>query len=182
VVVSYPDGNTNASGQLTGRIDLGVWLPSWVTVEFETDFGDIKVKKSASNVVAKSVSGKISVGTAGLIDASSQSGNISVDFYNEDYRWPMKVSSETGNVKVNVSKNAKLTLKAYSYGPIKNNFAAYQSIQFSQQKKTMVVNLSPVELSTKWQPAILQVSALRGDLTIHIADKTNHKIKRTSRH
>lgn len=76
VVVSYPKGNADDSGQLFGRFDLGVWIPAYIDLELVTDFGDIKVKKSGSNVEARSHTGNIKLATSGHATGHSDSGKV----------------------------------------------------------------------------------------------------------
>lgn len=175
VVVSYPNGNKNAEGQLTGRFDLGVWAPNWVTVQMVTDFGDIKVKKHASNIIANSQSGKITIGTAGRVVANSDSGNIKVDFYGVRWHQAMQVSSKTGDVKVKLSQSANLRLEVLSNNPVSNNLADYQQIK---RLKTADFRL----LALLNQPDTgLQLSAEQGHLSINILDKPTIQIKQTAR-
>ena len=179
VVVSYPDGIRNAMGQLAGRVDLGVWVPSWVSIELETDFGDIKVKKSASNITAKSNSGKISIGTSGLVEAQSDSGNISIDFYDERYRQSMKVVSKTGDVKVNLSQNAKVQIDAQSGHKISNNFADYPKVKVTKKDLGLNAKIALVRPGGKVKLTPLVLSAVKGKLKINIADTVSRKIKKT---
>lgn len=79
VVIRYPQGNQDAKGRLTGRFDIGVWVPAYVDVELITDFGDIKVKNSASNIIANSNSGKIRVSSSGTVAAHSYSGDVKIE-------------------------------------------------------------------------------------------------------
>ena len=178
VVVSYPQGNKNSQGQLIGRFDLGVWVPSWVAVEMTTDFGDIKVKKHASNIIAKTHSGKIKIGSAGRVIASSYSGDIKVDLYGERWHQAMDISSVTGNVKVNVSRTANINLQALSGNDIKHNLTNLDNItttigddhqltaQFDQQGQR--------RLRTP-----LQLTATHGQLSVYVADQPAYHIKAT---
>ena len=179
VVVSYPQGAIrNAKGQLTGRFDLGVWVPSWVALEVETDFGDIKVKKSASDVTAKSTSGKISIGTSGHVQAHSQSGNVSVDFYGKTFRQGMKVSSQSGNVKVNMSKDARLVLTAKAGSKINNNFNEHQSVSVKQFGDELQARLTS-DVTQKIKPVFLHLDAQQGNLSINIANDATYKVDKT---
>lgn len=178
VIVSYPHGNKNSLGQLTGRFDLGVWVPSWVTVEMVTDFGDIKVKKHASNIVATTISGKMTIGTAGLVNANSDSGNIKVDLYGERFKQPMRLSSTKGNVYVNFSQSAALNLLALSGRPIKNNLNDVTAINVSEFNDTQF----KAQLTQSGQKSTdLHVSAKYGKLSINIAKKVSYRIKSTPR-
>lgn len=180
IVISYPKGTIrNAKGQLTGRFDLGVWLPSWIRLEVKTDFGDIKVKKSASDIMAKTNTGKITIGTSGHVEAVSERGNISVDFYGERFRQPMKVLSRFGDVKVNMSQNARVILQARAAKDIKNNFGEYKAIAVLGDKKTLSATITK-PTKHKIKPVELQLAANKGRLSISIADKITHKVIKTS--
>ena len=179
IVISYPKGTIrNAKGQLTGRFDLGVWLPSWVRLEVETDFGDIKVKKSASDVIAQSNSGKIAIGTSGHVEALSESGNISVDLYGERFRQQMKAVSRLGDVKVNMSQDARLVIQASAAEDIKNNFSEYQSIKVSGDSKTLSAKITK-PTKHKIKPVDFHVAANQGSISINIADKVTRKVEKT---
>lgn len=179
IVISYPKGTIrNAKGQLTGRFDLGVWLPSWVRLEVETDFGDIKVKKSASDVIAKSNSGKIAIGTSGHVEALSESGDISVDLYGERFREQMKIVSRLGDVKVNMSQDARLVITASAANSIKNNFAEYKAIKVSGDDKSLNAKITK-STSHKIQSVDLHLAANKGSLSITIADKVTRKVLKT---
>lgn len=171
VVVSYPNGNKNAQGQLTGRFDLGVWVPAWVNVEMVTDFGDIKAKKHSSNLSATTTSGKIKIASSGTVDAQSDTGDIKVDFYGERFKQPMNVSSNTGDVKVNLSQKAKVTLRAASNNPIKHNLNDYQSIKVSDADE----HHFKAELAKN--STDLQLSSEQGQLVVIVAKKASYKTK-----
>ena len=176
IVISYPRDIRNDKGQLTGRFDLGVWIPSYLILEVETDFGDIKVKKSASDVIAKSNSGKISIGTSGHINAQSDTGNVTVDFYGERFRDDMKVFSESGNVKVNMSQHAAMILSAKAGNKIKDNFKSYQAIEVKPQGKGLIARLAS---KFKHKAVALELNAKQGNLSISVADEVSHTIKKT---
>ena len=171
IEIRYPDGNRNNLGELTGRFDIGVWVPQWVTVEMITDFGDIKVKKSASNITARSKSGKMSIGTAGWVNAHSDSGNIKVDFLSERFQGPMQVSSGSGDVRVNLSKSARLALKAISQQTISGNLES-----FARTKRSGAALSAWLGEQTQSMPT-LNLAADEGRLTIHVAPKLSHNIK-----
>jgi hypothetical protein len=178
VVVSYPKGNKNKQGQLSGRFDLGVWVPSWVNVEMVTDFGDIKVKKHTSNITAKTTSGKIKIGTTGLVQAHSDSGNIYVDlfgdFTGDRFTQPMLVSSNKGDVKVSLTQTARVTVQAQSNQPIKHNLHAYQAIKVTDLPgHAFKAQLVKTDLAT----SNLQLSSMQGLLTLTIAKKAAYKAK-----
>ncbi|MCJ8267862.1 MAG: DUF4097 family beta strand repeat-containing protein [Psychrosphaera sp.] len=174
VVVSYPKGNKNAQGQLSGRFDLGVWVPSWVNVEMITDFGDIKVKKHTSNITAKTISGKIKIGTTGLVQAQSDSGDITVDLFGDRFKKSMRVSSNKGDVKVSLVQTARVTVQAQSNQPIKHNLQAYQAIKVTE----LPGHAFKAQLAKADQTATdLQLSSMQGLLTVTIAKKAAYKAK-----
>ncbi len=174
VVVSYPKGNKNAQGELSGRFDLGVWVPSWVNVEMITDFGDIKVKKHTSNITAKTTSGKIKIGTTGLVQAQSDSGNIYVDLFGDKFKQPMLVSSNKGDVKVSLTQNARITVQAQSNQAIKHNLQAYQAIKVTE----LPGHNFKAELAKSDQTATdLQLSSMQGLLSVTINKEAAYKAK-----
>lgn len=179
IVISYPkDSIRDDQGRLTGRFDLGVWLPSLVRLEVETDFGDIKIKKSASDVIAKSNTGKISIGTSGHVEATSEHGNIMVDFYGERFRQKMKVVSRFGDVKVSMSQDTRLVLNASAAKAIKNNFDKYQAIEVSGDKHQLSAQITK-PTKHKIQPVELYLAANKGSVDIKINDESNYKVRKT---
>jgi hypothetical protein len=178
IVVSYPKGNKNNKGQLTGRFDLGIWVPAWVTVDMATDFGDIKVKKHASNIIAKTQSGKISIGASGLVNASSVSGNISADLYGERFSHAMSIASQTGDVKVKISQKASVIIHAHSATPVKSNISDYQAIKLARFGDNELI----AQLAADNKPSSkLQIAAEQGLLFIYIAKKPSYRIKSVPR-
>jgi len=175
VIVTYPNGIRNDKGQLTGRFDLGVWVPSWVTLEFETDFGDIKVSKSASNVIARSNSGKIKVGTMGSIEASSNSGNIHVDLYAEKFKDDFNVNSDSGDISVKLSQHAKINLAATASEAVTHNFAEYSAISVAEKPFNLVANMAANSNKAKQ----LKLTTKKGAVDIFVAAKPSHKVKLT---
>ncbi|NQZ12611.1 MAG: DUF4097 family beta strand repeat protein [Algicola sp.] len=178
VVVSYPKGNKNAQGQLSGRFDLGVWVPSWVNVEMITDFGDIKVKKHTSNITATTTSGKIKIGTTGLVQAQSDSGDITVDLFGDfggdRFKKSMRVNSNKGDVKVSLVQTARVTVQAQSNQPIKHNLQAYQAIKVTE----LPGHAFKAQLAKFGQTATdLQLFSMQGLLTVTIAKKAAYKAK-----
>lgn len=91
VIVSYPNGNKDEQGKLRGRFDLGVWVPGYINVELVTDFGDIKVKSSASNIVATSTSGNIKIATSGTASAFSDSGEVKINLTQKSPKLPARL-------------------------------------------------------------------------------------------
>lgn len=184
VIVSYPpDSIRDAAGRLTGRVDLGVWIPSWVSLSVETDYGDIKVKKSASNITARSNSGKISIGTSGQVDAISDSGDIQLDLYAEKYRDSMRVYSRSGDIRVLVSQGAQLNLLAVAPQEIKHNFVDYQLIDVEKSTGSLQVRLGQGSLTragkAQINPVSMDLRTEHGDMSIRVMDQPSYQIAKT---
>lgn len=175
VVVSYPEGNVDKQGRLTGRFDLGVWVPSFVTVEMVTDYGDIKVKKSSSNIIAKSISGKISIGTSGEVVAQSQSGNVKVNLKGEKFRQPMKISSQTGDVRVYISEAANLNLTAKANSISTKNLVKHKNVNVASISETLV----SAKLGAKGTE--LDLASKQGELFIALSKPSDIKYNTSAR-
>lgn len=179
IVVSYPNGIRNAKGQLTGRFDLGVWLPSWAKVEAETDFGDIKIKRSASDVIARSNTGKIAIGTMGFVDAYSKKGDITIDLYNEAFTDELKAYSESGSVKVYVPQQAHLKLNINAEGKIKHNFAQYDGVKFANQQKGLNATIATAKADEEAITQDFTISSKSGEVSVWVIDSPRHNIPPT---
>ena len=79
VEVTYKESVIDGFENRIGRMDIGVYAPQGITIEMETDFGDIKAKKHRSNLIAKTQTGKIKLATSGTINATSQGGQITAN-------------------------------------------------------------------------------------------------------
>ncbi len=127
IEVIYNQNVIDKYGNRIGRTDLGVYVPTGVILTLETNFGDIKAKKHASNITAKTTTGKIKLMTRGVVDAHSDSGDIKLTMmeYKKE-QWlskgktrTHKLKSQSGNISIyphsqtgyQVSLNAKQPIK-----------------------------------------------------------------------
>ncbi|SFD31926.1 hypothetical protein [Pseudoalteromonas denitrificans] len=127
--VVYPEGIKSLSGERIARFDLGIYVPANVTLLMETDFGDIKVKKHRSHLIAYSKSGKIKLGTAGSVQARSESGNIYVDLYAKNWFQTQNISSEKGDVYLSIVNDANVELKLSASDIHSNKLVDYPNIK-----------------------------------------------------
>ncbi|TQV85540.1 hypothetical protein [Aliikangiella coralliicola] len=127
VQVVYKDATIDQFNNRIGRMDIGVYVPKGVSVEMQTDFGDIKAKKHQSNLIAKTISGKIKLATSGIISVNSQSGEVGINLMNwkrstfrpENKRRVYDIQSGSGNVSIYFDSEASLMVKAEAGSGIK---------------------------------------------------------------
>lgn len=125
-----------------GRVDLALFVPTGVSLQLETDFGDIKAKKHTSSMKVKSLSGKVSLMTSGQVEINTDSGDINLTL-TEDQKpqWlksskqrPHKLQTQTGNINIYYSSSEKISLELKSGLAISTNDPALASeIQKSGQ-------------------------------------------------
>ncbi len=118
IEVNYAESIKDSQGKLRGRADLSVLFPDDVSVYAETDFGLIKIDKTASHVQAKSQSGAIKLSTTGLFAAISESGTIDLKLRGSKMAGKSEATTESGKIKVELFDDMELRLLASSKGKV----------------------------------------------------------------
>jgi len=147
IEVTYPEGNTDKFGHKRGRVDLGVFVPKGVSLTLITDFGDIKSRKLKSNVIAKTNSGKIKIGSNSTIQASTNTGDIKLTIQKNNSKQARFIestktrfntlTSKVGNIQVYLQDNVNVSLSANSKNSIKNNLRVNNSTKISANTKQL---------------------------------------------
>jgi len=149
ITVIYPNGQKDEDGDFIGRVDIAVTIPETISIEMESTWGDIKSKKHFSNLKAKTISGDIALGSVGELNASSVSGNITIDHYNINWPNNQYIATQSGDIHFTISKLSNIAIQAqahfiksnYSQVNIhKNNESSYLSINLNNSQSTMVLN------------------------------------------
>jgi|GEM_PF-1099153 len=144
--VSYPDGNHDRFGRLTGRVDLGVYVPRGVTVDLQTDFGDIKSRKHKSNMILRTNSGKIKVGTSGRVQAFTDTGDIKLHiqkakhqdprFVESDKKRLSQVLSDSGKIELSVSPGLDIEFNALGQLGVTSNLMSNDKVNVQTKTDT----------------------------------------------
>lgn len=145
IEVTYPEGNSDVLGQRTGRVDLGIFVPQGVALTLITNFGDIKSRKLKSNVIAKTYSGKIKIGSSATIQAQTHTGDIKLTIQKDNSKNARfvensktrfnTVTSTAGNIQVYLQDNVNISLAANSQRGIKSNLLANKYTQITTKTK-----------------------------------------------
>jgi len=152
VDVSYPNGDKDKYGRKIGRVDQGVYVPRSVIVDLQTDYGAIKSRKHKSNMILKTNSGDIKVGSSGTIQATSNSGDIKLHiqkakhqdvlFIEENKRRLSHITSESGAISISLANNLDMQLNLQALSGISSNlneFKEVRLIESSNDKLTAVL-------------------------------------------
>ena len=162
ITVIYPHGQYNSDNQMIGRVDVAVVVPETVGVVMESTWGTIKTKKHFSNMSAKTVSGNISLGSVGEINAESVSGNISIDHYNINWHNPQKIYTEQGSIKLVLAKLANVNVNASGKSLTSNYYQ--DNIQSTAEKSVLSFSLNQAN-------SIINLSAPKGSVNIDLIEK-----------
>jgi len=163
ITVQYPDGQRDADGDFIGRTDVAIVVPAYVSVEMETTWGSAKAKKHFSNLSARTESGDIAFGTTGEVNAHSQSGNVSLDMYNVDWKNPQNVHTDTGDIKLVFAKQANIQISARAQATTHN----FQQASFPLSQP----NPQQLELSLNQAKSKIALSAPEGQIDLKLIDK-----------
>jgi len=161
--VNYPDGQRDMDGDFIGRTDVAIMVPAYVSVEMETTWGTAKAKKHFSNLSAKTESGDIAFGTTGEVNAHSQSGNISLDMYNVDWKNSQNIHTDTGDIKLVFAKQANLRVSAQALKTTHN----FQQANFPHTQP----NSQKVEVNFNQAKSKIELSAPKGKIDLKLIDK-----------
>lgn len=166
VEVVYDSPTTDNFNNRIGRMDIGVYVPKGVTVEMETDFGNIKAKKHRSNLIAKSQSGKIKLATSGTINATSHSSNITANLltWSEEKFKPQnkqrryQIHSLEGDVQIYFSSQSGLDINLQAGNSITSQSSDLQSL--------IAEGINSVQLAIGNKERHLSVSSNQGSIQI----------------
>ena len=138
LTVLYPNGDTDSYGRKIGRVDLGVYVPRNVRVDLQTDYGAIKARKHQSNMILKSNSGEIKVGTSGTVQIKSSSGDIKFHiqkvkdqdnrFIESNKKRHSSIISETGNIALTFGNDLDIEFDIQAQSEITTNLASFKEI------------------------------------------------------
>lgn len=79
-----------------GRVDLVAFVPSGIAVQLRTDFGDMIVRRINNDVTASSRSGRVTVTARGVLNLSSETGEVRA--WNMGYDWPRPSELRSGGI------------------------------------------------------------------------------------
>ena len=144
ITVVYKNSPVDNHANRIGRMDIGVYVPRGVTIEMESDFGDIKAKKHQSNIIANSQSGKIKLATSGTINAVSQNGKIKANLLpwaNEKFQPAKKkrryeIHSVEGDVEVYVDPESGFEVNLQAGNGISSRSSDLQTL-LTQNSQTL---------------------------------------------
>ena len=160
--VKYPNGQRDANGQLTGRVDLAVMVPETVEVEMETSWGNIGAKKHFSKMTARTDSGNISLGSVGALNAYSQTGDIKIDMYNIAWKGPQVIHTEKGDISAVVAQQAEIEVWAKAQS-ISHNLEDFK-ISASQTRHSLSFKLNDAVTSASFE-------APKGNVKVEVVSK-----------
>jgi len=160
--VIYPNGQKDEDGDFIGRVDIAVTIPETISIEMESTWGDIKSKKHFSNLKAKTVSGNIALGSVGELNASSVSGNITIDHYNINWPNNQYIATQSGNIHFTISKLSTTSLQAQAKFIKSNHYQ--QNIHKNDLSSSVLINLNNSQ-------TVMELTAPNGTISINIIDK-----------
>jgi len=129
IEVVYNQNVIDKYGNRIGRTDLGVYVPKGVILTLETHFGDIKAKKHASNINAKTTTGNIKLMTKGVVDAQSDSGDIKLTmmaykkepWLSKHKKRTHKLKTQTGHISIYPHNQSGYQVSLNAQKPIKTD-------------------------------------------------------------
>jgi hypothetical protein len=154
IEVVYAESIVDHNNQLRGRTDVSVLMPSDVGIYAETDKGMIKIDKTASHVEAVSNSGDIKLTTTGLFSAKTQS-QIALRLRGQKQAGHSSASSQSGTIKADIFNDMDINLTAKTSAKIlldskvqKNDFILQQGSNLTTmlfQSKSGDINLNVIK-------------------------------------
>jgi len=110
------------------RVDLSVYIPPGCELSVETLHGDVKARGLRAPARARSVSGSIRLQTGSRATASSDHGPVTVIFQKAVFQtadWPgtLEISSQTGDVEVQLPVGAELEARLETAGEIATDYS-----------------------------------------------------------
>jgi len=104
-----------------GRVDLVGFVPPGIPLELRTDFGAQIVRRIDNDVTARSRTGRITVTARGVINITSESGEVRA--WNMGYDWPRpSLLRSGGTVMADVPLFTGLDLQVSAHGEIRSDF------------------------------------------------------------
>ncbi|MBU2968554.1 hypothetical protein KO527_04165 [Pseudoalteromonas sp. C2R02] len=162
ITVIYPNGQRDEDGDFIGRVDIAVTIPETISIEMESTWGDIKSKKHFSNLKAKTISGNIALGSVGALNASSISGNITIDHYNINWPNNQYIETQTGDIHFTISKLSNISIQAQAKF-IQSNYAQHNI--YKNHKN------SSISIALNNSSTLMELIAPNGLININMIDK-----------
>jgi hypothetical protein len=178
IEVKYPSGIYDELDRRIARFDIGVFVPTGVVLELETDFGDIKIKKHRNRIFAKTNSGNIAGSTKNIIHAFTQSGNINLNlmpwksrrFAQLSKRPRYFINSDQGDIALSMNDDLAVDIRLFASQPIISNNEFVQNALSKNQKQLALTHKNPSR--------ILEAKTKKGALKIDLYKKA--MVQRTS--
>jgi hypothetical protein len=171
VEVKYPSGVYDQAGRKQARFDIGVFVPTGVFLELETDFGDIKIKKHKNRIYARTNSGDIGGSTKNIIHAFSNTGNINLNlmpwkahrFAKLSKRPSYFINTDHGDIELSMNDDLAVDMKLYADENINSN-----NLQILSMLNT---DKSSLRINRENASRVLEAKTKKGSLKLNLYSK-----------
>jgi hypothetical protein len=175
IEVKYPSGIYDQVGRKIARFDIGVFVPTGVFLELETDFGDIKIKKHKNRILARTNSGDIAGSTKNIIHAFSRTGDINLNlmpwkshrFAKLAKRPSYFINTDQGDIALSMNDDLAVNMRLYSNEPILSNNLFIQN--------TLNQDKTSLKITRENASRLLEAKSKNGALKLDLYAKPNTK-------